>query len=205
MIFASRTPELIHKQLLSMNELIKFLREECGVYAYICYGTLLGAVRNNDVIPHDNDYDIAYLSNGTNLKEVRQEAIEIANILMKYEMLVKTWTPLPVVVDKNTQEFKTLIGQMHVLSPKKDIVIDVFTSWIQDGKYYLIPLVKGKFSPNTIVPFTQKSIKDIKFNAPKNSNFLLKYFYGDDWNIPMNKKTNIAWKRLTDYKEDVTL
>ena len=77
MIFSSRTSEVIYTQLLSMNELIKFFREECGVYAYICYGTLLGAVRNNDVIPHDNDYDIAYLSNGTNLKKLDKKPLKL--------------------------------------------------------------------------------------------------------------------------------
>ena len=33
-----------------------------GVPAFICYGTLLGAVRNGRLIGHDNDVDLAYVS-----------------------------------------------------------------------------------------------------------------------------------------------
>ena len=45
------------------EEIIAILAEECGVHAWIAFGTLLGAARSGEVIGHDSDIDLAYVSN----------------------------------------------------------------------------------------------------------------------------------------------
>ena len=91
MAFSSRTPELIYEQLLSTKELIKFFKTHCGVHAYMCYGTLLGAVRENNVISYDNDVDIAYISTYSTMPEIQQELYDIACVLIKHKLLGKIW------------------------------------------------------------------------------------------------------------------
>ena len=46
----------------AVERLLDDLRDKAGVPAFICYGTLLGAIRNGRLIGHDNDVDLAYVS-----------------------------------------------------------------------------------------------------------------------------------------------
>ena len=71
--FSNRPEEKITEQVNEVKELIKFFKNKCNVYSYICYGTLLGAVRDKNVIDSDTDFDIAYISNYTETKDIKKE------------------------------------------------------------------------------------------------------------------------------------
>ena len=57
------------------------LRDKAGVPAFICYGTLLGAVRNGKLIGHDNDIDIAYVSEHPHPVDVVREGYRVERVL----------------------------------------------------------------------------------------------------------------------------
>ena len=118
MAFSSRTPELIYEQLLSTKKLIDFFRKECGVYAYICYGTLLGAIRGNNVISYDNDVDIAYISKYHTMPEIRKELFHISEILIKHNLLGKIWVKRRGILHPEVKYLGLeFAGQMHVRTP----------------------------------------------------------------------------------------
>ncbi len=50
--------ELLDATLTVLRE----LKERCGVEAYLCYGALLGAVRQGTMLGHDSDVDVCYYS-----------------------------------------------------------------------------------------------------------------------------------------------
>jgi len=188
--FSNRTDIAIERQLLATKELIKFFRIHCGVYAYICYGTLLGSIRDNNVIPGDSDYDIAYLSKGTNLKEVREELIGIAKILIEHKLLLKIWVDGKGILNPKVSDLNiNFLGQMHVKSPNSLALLDVFSSWITNNKYYLCPHIQGQLIKSDITPFISSKIRNINFVVPKNSEKLLENIYGNSWKIPSDKKS----------------
>lgn len=197
--FKNRKPELIDQQLKSLKLLMDFFKEKCGVYAYLSCGTLLGAVRNNDVIPHDKDYDIGYFSKATTHAEVEEELKQICTILIQYGILGKLFKKGENPKPPKIKDLFNFAGQMHVRTPDNKVAIDVFTSWAVSDKFYGTYVFQGQLSKNDIVPFSSINMRGIDFIIPKNSQLFLKTLYGDDWEIEksefnptLNRKT--IWK-----------
>jgi len=198
--FEIRNPEHILLQLKDMKELMTFFRKECGVYTYLTYGSLLGAIRERDVISRDTDYDIAYFSKGTTIEEVREELKRICTILVNNKMLGKVWHKGGQTVHPTLDRLYDLSGQMHVQAPNKTIHIDVYTSFCLNGKFHMSYGIHGHLNKSEIVPFGQSSIRGIEFVTPKNPEAILKFMYGKDWKIPQEGyKYKGKFKRLWNY------
>lgn len=56
----------------------RVLQETLGRHSFICYGTLLGAVRDNGFIGHDVDFDCAYISEQSTGQAAAAELGEVA-------------------------------------------------------------------------------------------------------------------------------
>jgi phosphorylcholine metabolism protein LicD len=61
--FSLRTEEMKTEIIKDMKTLELFFKEQLDLDTYLIYGTLLGAIREHDFIPHDTDIDIGYISN----------------------------------------------------------------------------------------------------------------------------------------------
>jgi hypothetical protein len=59
------------------------LESEVGITAFLCYGTLLGAVRDRGFIGHAQDFDCAYVSTKQTGREAAEELGDIAFTLME--------------------------------------------------------------------------------------------------------------------------
>lgn len=202
MAFSTRTSELIYEQLLSTKKLINFFRLHCGVYAYMCYGTLLGAIRENNVISYDNDVDIAYISKYSTLPEIRQELYHISEVLIEHGLLGKIWIKRRGILHPTVKDLDLdFAGQMHVRTPDNLLYIDVFSSWVTNNKFYLTPHLYGEIDKADIVPFTSEKIRDIDIVAPKNSRLFLESIYGKEWVKPIKSKKSFKEKKwMNDYK-----
>ena len=60
--FSSRGEDVTAELAARTREVMEILREDCGIDAWMAFGTLLGAARAGKAIGHDSDSDLLYLS-----------------------------------------------------------------------------------------------------------------------------------------------
>ncbi|MFA5048531.1 MAG: LicD family protein [Patescibacteria group bacterium] len=151
-------------ELLTIQD---YFKKRLNVDMYLIYGTLLGAFRQQTFLKHDNDIDISYLSNYTNRIDVQKELLEFHKIWKQDGILIKTFES---------------IGQTHILSPDKKIIVDVWSSWIENDKYYLINSINGYFHKDILLPFKTVKLEHNSFLIPNQTIPLLQYDYGT-WDV----------------------
>jgi len=182
--FYKRTEEVIQAQTDEMPYLVQFFRTKLGVTLYPIYGTLLGIIRENNYIMHDNDIDLAYLSNYSDAKSILAEYKHICDGLAANKLFVKSLSN----------------GHLHCFGQGGVFKFDIWTSFIRNHKLSIVPLVGASLEKNTLLPFKKESFRNIKLWIPHKPEIILDCLY-DDW------KTNIyghgtyrgvkqVWKKL---------
>lgn len=156
-----------------LTDLIGFEKEmnKLGFPIYLVYGTLLGAIREKDFIPHDTDIDIAYLSSCNTKEKVYKER----------EQLIKQLDSLQLLRQYKTGGIKIKYGISK---------FDMWTSWVIGNDYYLLPY---RFivmcSKELIFPLKKIKFRNEEFFVPLQSEKLLNIFYYD-WEHVITKDKN---------------
>lgn len=154
-----------------VEALMADLRDKAGVPAFIAYGTLLGAVRNGQLIGHDNDLDIAYLSEHPYPVDVIREAYRIERVLLAEGWSVRRGSGARINVRIRLSDDSTRF-------------VDVFTAHWVEGVLY-IPQDTGFQMPReTILPLTTVELLGRQVPAPADYEALLAATYGDGWRTP---------------------
>jgi len=167
--FSLRTEEMKLEIIKDMKTLELFFKEKIGLDTYLIYGTLLGAVREHDFIPHDADIDIAYLSKCKTKDGVKFQRIEIKKILKDCNMLDCD----------NTVGIKINCGNNG---------FDIWTSWIENDKYFILP--RGNVCDTDIIfPLKPYIFRNEEFLIPNNSELLMDLLYRD-WKNTILKEEN---------------
>ncbi len=145
--------------------------EVSGFQSMICYGTLLGATRDGDLIPHDDDFDMLFFGGADSkgiMVEDRARAIEILRD-----------------AGFRIVEIKPLLN-FHVSLPNSNIVVDVFPSWCDvDGNFFMyMEGMKFRSVPKDLI-FPRNSIEFLgkNFFVPANPEGFLLERYGEGWVI----------------------
>ena len=134
---------------------------------FVCYGTLLGLVRENSCIDNDDDIDVI---------------IEKSN----YDIIKK-------LLIENNFEFEYLFGSKHIIKTKSTSYyssIDIYMGCYDDNKN-----VKDLWNKLTIKDcfldietFIEKKWNGQNIYYPNNYERILNNRYGNDWKIKKDKK-----------------
>lgn len=142
--------------------------QELGYQNLLCYGTLLGAVRDNDFIKNDDDLDMLYLTEAKNQGEILTYVNKVKSELEKigYRCSIR---------DTN----------MHVTHPSTNAKLDIFPSWINGNKLYLhMEHMKYRFiEKDIILPLGRMKFKGEEFNIPNNCEKFFIERYHNGWDV----------------------
>lgn len=154
-----------------VEALLRFLNDRAGVPAFICYGTLLGAVRNGRLIGHDNDVDIAYLSDQAYPVDVVREGFRVERLLRAEGWRVRRGSGTRLNV-------QVRLGDGSVR------FVDIFTAHWVEGRLYIPSDTGFELSRSTLLPLTTVELHGRPMPAPADSETLLAATYGEGWRVP---------------------
>lgn len=147
------------------------LTEKCGLDAYLCYGGLLGAARTGQMIGHDSDLDLAYLSKYTHPFDIIQEARGIERT-----MTDAGWK----LARMSAANFKIWVP----LANGKRAGVDVFGSFHINDHFHMTGSLRGRLDRDAIVPLGEIDLEGVPFPAPADLTRFLEFTYGPTWQVP---------------------
>ena len=168
---SAEDPDSVDAFLGKVDALLATIRDEAGLPAFICYGTLLGAVRNGRLIGHDNDVDVAYLSEHRYPVDVVREGFHVERVLRDHGWHVRRGSGSRVNVRIDHED-----GSHRF--------VDVFAAhWVGDRLY--MPQDTGfDIPPERVLPLTTVELHGRGFPAPADYEQLLALTYGPGWRVP---------------------
>jgi hypothetical protein len=146
--------------------------EELGYDWCINSGTLLGVVRDNDFIPHDDDADLAVILPGQDLASVMQNWMVLRSELARRDVL----------------GFEGKLIHFKLKWPG-GLAIDLFPGWIKEGRVFIFPHTGGEVGIDVLYPLRVHSIEGAPVKLPAVPEAILELNYGRDWRIP-----DAAWR-----------
>ncbi len=168
--FANRSAEHVAPLLDAVEEVLDALRR-AGVEAFLAYGTLLGAVREGQLIGHDSDADLGYVSAHDHPVDVIRESFRLQAKLA--EMGYPTHRYSGGAFKVNVREAD---GSMRGL--------DVFGGFMRDGYLHLMGEIRTPFRREWVFPLATATLEGRTFPVPANSDRFLAATYGESWRSP---------------------
>jgi len=150
-----------------LSKLMEELRSDLGLETFMTSGTLLGAKRSGELLPHDDDVDISYLSNETTESGVLAERQRLYEYLSDKGMS-------PKISGRGTHVQARLVPSL---------TIDFFVAFRQGDIIDVSPLPRTKILVSDILPLKTLELYGVQINAPANVDALLTNNYGTNWRV----------------------
>ena len=149
-----------------------------GFPVFLNAGTLLGCARSNDLLPHDDDIDLFYISKKTHRKAVLNEFEQVIRPILEKD----NWIIKQILWKLNGDQI--MLGQYHVI--KNNISMDLWMGWFNDkGRLNVTMAIEdAPIYKEDLFPPSEGIIRDYNFSIPNNTKLHLSELYGKDWIIP---------------------
>jgi hypothetical protein len=152
----------------ALDRVIHQLRE-WDLRGFLCYGSLLGAVRENDFIAHDDDVDVLYVDQSTTRSEAERGSIALEERFRAAGY--SSWRPS---------------GSLNFNVSKNGISVDLFPSWFE-GDQIQVMMEKFQYRPiksSLVLPPGEAELCGRKYPAPADPAGFLAERYGENWRKP---------------------
>lgn len=168
--FEYRDADIRERVAASASEVLALL-QDAGFESFIVGGTLLGAVRDGVIMPHDDDADIAYLSDHEHPSDLVLENDRIRRLLEDrgYRVLRHSWAHLQVLAGG---------------TGKVDYYVDVFTAFYRNGQFHEPIHVRAPGLDDAILPLRSIELHGRLFPMPRDPEAWLEACYGPNWRVP---------------------
>ena len=168
--FETRSDEQIAPLLNAIEEVLKAL-EAAGVDPFLAYGTALGAVREGQVLGHDSDADLGYVSTHDHPVDVMRESFRLQRRLTELGFPVTRYSG---------GAFKVHVRE----TDGHDRGLDVFAGFMREGVLYLMGEVATPFRREWIYPTTTSYLSGRPFPVAADPDRFLTLAYGAGWRSP---------------------
>jgi hypothetical protein len=169
--FADGGQALAEELVDEVVRLLDFLNTEAGGPAFLCYGALLGAVRDGHLIGHDNDADVAFLSAHEQPADIVLESLHLERLLQRHG-----WPTRRMSGD----DFKVYVQ----LGDGSSSAIDIFGAFYIDDVFHLLGEVRGELPKDALLPLGSVQLEGRTVTAPARPEQLLALTYGPGWREP---------------------
>ncbi|SIN70517.1 LicD family protein [Agromyces cerinus] len=163
----------LRERLLENAQSLVALLERDGFNVYIVGGSLLGYMRTGGLLPHDDDIDLAFLSEHSHPADIALDSYRMENALVRAGMTVVRHSLAHLEID-------FFDDQGHV-----EHYVDIFTGYFRDGLYCQPFALRGpEVTPDDLLPVQRVEVDGVALPAPKRPEAWLEYAYGPNWLVP---------------------
>jgi SAM-dependent methyltransferase len=165
-------PGMVGRMLDHMDGIRAVLEKHLGPVVFVTGGTLLGPVRENGaLLPHDDDADLAYLSDRTHPADVALENFELGRLLREagYEVV------------------RLSVGHLQVQFSHEgvpDHYVDVFTGFLVEGRWMQHFAIREEATRDELLPTSRILVEGRPEPATRDPELMLRAIYGPGWRRP---------------------
>jgi hypothetical protein len=172
--FDTRSADDVLPLLRAIETVIDAIRS-AGIEPFLGYGTLLGAVREQQFLGHDSDADLAYVSASNSPVDVVRESFRLQRAVQERGFRTYRYSGAAFRID-------VVEGDGVVRG------LDVFAGFLdesEDGdRLYLMGEIGADYRREWIYPLTTCTLEGHTFPAPAVPERWLEAAYGPSWAVP---------------------
>lgn len=163
----------LRERLLARSKTLVEQLENLNYVTYITSGTLLGAVRRGDLLPNDDDIDLAILLANSHPSDISLDSFRLEDQLVELGYTV--------VRHSNAHLQVTFLYE----SGEADHYIDIISAFYRGEGEFCQPFhVRAKVPRSSITPVRSMEIGGVAFPAPAVPEDWLASCYGPGWRTP---------------------